>query len=77
MGERRGSIDTLPADARHVRNGAVGMWGNDDGWSLVEEVRRGTLDLEGPELFGDVRLRVDENGCIYRHDTQAKAVSAV
>src|SRR5690606_1265329 len=34
----QGSVETLPTGAEHVRNPSVGMWGDHDGWSLIEEV---------------------------------------
>jgi hypothetical protein len=50
----------LSTDAMH-RDGAVatttvGMWGNDDGWSLVEPLRLASVRPDAPELSG-------ESGC--------------
>lgn len=71
----RGSVETLPNGVEHVRNPAVGMWGDDDGWSIVEEVRLGSIDSNGPEMFGEVRgLQLDALGRIYVLDAQAKEV---
>lgn len=71
----RGSVETLPNGAEHVRNPSVGMWGDSDGWSVVEELRLGSLDSDGPEMFGEVRsLQVDELGRIYVLDAQAREV---
>ena len=52
--EWRGTVDTLPNGAEHLRNPSVGMWGNDDGWSIVEVMRLESMEAEGPERFGDV-----------------------
>lgn len=71
----RGSIETLPNGVEHVRNPAVGMWGNDDGWSIVETLRLGSMDVEGPELFGQILgLEMDALGRIYVLDAHAREV---
>lgn len=71
----RGTVETLPNGAEHVRNPSVGMWGDDDGWSVVEEMRLGSIDSAGPEMFGEIRgLQMDGLGRIYVLDSQAKEV---
>jgi hypothetical protein len=71
----RGSVETLPNGVEQVRNPAVGMWGDDDGWSIVEEMRLGSIDSEGPEMFGEVRgVQLDALGRLYVLDAQAKEV---
>ena len=71
----RGSVETLPNGVERVHNPAVGMWGDDDGWSIVEEMRLGSIDSDGPEMFGEVRgLQLDALGRIYVLDGQAKEV---
>lgn len=51
------------------------MWGNDDGWSIVEVMRLGSMEAEGPELFGDVAaVEMDELSRIYVLDAHAREV---
>lgn len=50
---------TLANDAVDAVGGVatttVGMWGNDDGWSLVEPLRFGAVDADTPVLTGERR----------------------
>lgn len=71
----RGTVETLPNGAEQVQNPSVGMWGDDDGWSIIEEVRLGSIESDGPEMFGEVvGLELDDLGRIYVLDAQAKEV---
>lgn len=71
----RGTVEALPNGGERVRNPSVGMWGDHDGWSVVEEMRLGSLDAEGPEMFGEIRsVELDALGRIYVLDAQAKEV---
>lgn len=57
------SIDTLASGAVRVRNSASGLWGDDARarWRVVEELRIGQVDADGPELFSQVgSVLVDE-----------------
>lgn len=68
-------IDTLPNGAVVLRNPAQGLWGEGEGWRLVEDLRLGTPTGEGAESFTSVLgLEVDEAGRIYVLDGQAKEV---
>ncbi len=66
-----GQIDTTPGGAIVVRSPAEGIWGPDAGWRLVEELRIGSVDVEGPSLFGSIAdYDVDAMGRIYVLDRQ-------
>lgn len=77
-----GTIDTLPSGTILVRNPASidGGHAGDDGaptaTRLIEpDLRLGTADGDGPELFGQVRdIEADALGRIYVLDTQAKEI---
>jgi sugar lactone lactonase YvrE len=70
-----GTIDTLPGGAVRVHSPATGTWKPGEEWKLVEELRIGSAEAEGPELFGDVvALEVDALGRIYVLESQAKEV---
>jgi len=49
-----GSVDTLATGQVVVRNPATGIWADADRWSVVEELRIGTVDEIGPAMFGRV-----------------------
>lgn len=74
-GRWEGTMDTLPNGAVLVSNPAQGIWKPGEEWRLVEELRIGSADVEGPELFGEIiALEVDRLGRIYVLDRQAKEV---
>jgi len=69
------AFDTLPNGAVHVSNPETGLWREGEGWQLVEDLRIGAMDGDGPDVFGQVRgIEVDERGRIYVLDHQAHAV---
>jgi hypothetical protein len=49
-------IDTLPSGGYRVSNPSTGVWGADPSarWQLIEELRIGHADGEGPYVFGTV-----------------------
>ena len=68
-----GSVDTLPNGTIMVHNPAAGLWHPDSGWHLVEDLRIGSIDVEGPALFGSVAgYAVDGMGRIYVLDRHAR-----
>lgn len=77
-----GTIDTLPSGTIVVRNPAVevadpaGASGADGSARVIDpDLRLGTADGSGPELFGQVRdIEADALGRIYVLDTQAKEI---
>jgi hypothetical protein len=55
-----------------VTNPAVGLWDSTTAWRVVEELRIGTLEGDGPDLFGEVSaLEVDAEGRLYVLEGQA------
>jgi sugar lactone lactonase YvrE len=68
----RGTMDTLVSGTVVVSNPADGVWREETAWTVEEELRIGTLDGDGPDMFGNVgSLEVDDRGRIYVFDTQA------
>ncbi|MDH4043285.1 MAG: 6-bladed beta-propeller [Gemmatimonadota bacterium] len=56
-----------------VTNPATGVWDSASAWRVVEELRIGTLDGLGPDLFGQINaLEVDPAGQIYVIEGQAQ-----
>ncbi|MEX0893985.1 MAG: hypothetical protein WEB88_17585 [Gemmatimonadota bacterium] len=54
-GDERGiTVDTLANGALHVRNDASGVWTPEERWRLVEDLRIGSADGQGPDVFGRV-----------------------
>ena len=73
--EWRGTIDTLENGVVLVRNPVEGIWDESSAWRLVEEVKIGTRDSEGPQMFGDVwDIDLDRLGRIYVLDRQAQDI---
>ena len=68
----QGQIDTLADGHTLVRNGDHGVWPSDVAWQIVEEVRIGAVDSDGPETFGSiVSLAVDRMDRVWVLDMQA------
>jgi len=68
-----GTIDTLASGRIVVSNPATGMWDEATAWSVVEELRLGTLDDIGPEMFGSIdELEVDAWGRFWVFEGQAQ-----
>lgn len=73
--EWAGTVDTLPGGAVLVRNPASGVWVEGEGWTIREELRIGSLEGSGPEVFGQVAaLEVDALGRIYVAEGQAHEI---
>lgn len=60
--EWAGTIDTLPAGQIVVTNPATGVWGDTLPWQVVEELRIGAEDGEGPEVFGRIGILLEDAG---------------
>lgn len=70
-----GTIDTLANGAVVVRNPDVPTWDSAATWRIREELRLGSLDEEGPELFGQIAdVAVDAAGRIYVLESQAQEI---
>jgi hypothetical protein len=69
----RGTMDTLETGTVVVSNPATGIWRDETAWRVVEELRIGTLDDTGPDMFGRVRdLEVDAEGRFWVFESQAQ-----
>ncbi len=69
------TVDTLASGAVHVRTPAEGVWAmtGAEPWRIVEELRIGVADGEGPYLFGSVRDVIpDAQGRIWVMDSLAR-----
>ncbi len=70
-----GTIDTLRSGAVVVHNGSTGVWGSASAWHLVEDLRIGSADGEGPTSFNQIAaLTVDPAGRIYVLERQAQEI---
>ena len=68
-----GTIDTLPSGQVVVENTADPIWAPGSEWQVVEELRIGSVDDIGPELFGQIiSLEVDPAGCMYVLESQSQ-----
>lgn len=70
-----GTVDTLEGGAPVVSNPADGFWDSASAWRVTEEVRIGSLEGDGPDVFGSVAgLAVDDLGRTHVLDRQAREV---
>lgn len=68
-----GSVDTLASGQIVVRNTAQPIWRAGEEWQVVEELRIGSIDADGPELFGNVAsLEIDDLGRLWVVESQAQ-----
>lgn len=70
-----GTVDTLPSGTIVVANPARGTWDSTSAWRLVEDLRIGTAEGDGPDALTDVHdLAVDGAGRLYVLQRIAKSV---
>lgn len=75
VGGWAGTVDTLANGAVLVSSPEAGIWDDETAWRLEEDLRIGSAEIEGPELFGNVGgLAVDELGRIYVGESQASEI---
>jgi len=55
-------MDTLPGGRVVVTNPAEGMWRAGEGWRVVEEIRIGAEDGDGPEVLGRISALMEDAG---------------
>lgn len=68
-----GTVDTLPSGTIVVHNPSHGIWDSSTAWRVEEEVRIGTLEGSGPDLFGRISaLEVDGLGRLYVFESQTQ-----
>jgi sugar lactone lactonase YvrE len=69
------AVDTLDSGIVRVRNPDSGLWGDAEEWRLVEDLRIGAAEGEGPDVFGDrIFVQVDDAGGIYVADVEASEI---
>lgn len=74
-GQWAGTVDTLASGQVVVRNPAEGLWRLGEEWRVVEELRIGSMEGNGPDLFGQINsLAVDPMGRIWVLDGQAQEI---
>lgn len=70
-----GTMDTLAGGRTVVTNGGRSLWSTEEAWVLTEDLRIGSLEGEGPDVFGQVRaVELDTLGRLYVLDSQARQV---
>lgn len=70
-----GTVDTLGSGRVVIRSPEAGAWDSTSAWTIAEELRIGTVDGTGPELFGAVSgIEVDAGGRIWVVERNAKEV---
>lgn len=70
-----GRIDTLPSGTVAVQNPSEPIWTEETAWRVIEELRIGSVQEEGPDLFGQVRsLAVDPLARIYVVEAQSQEI---
>lgn len=68
-------IDTLANGAVHVANRQEDAWAGTEPWALVEELRLGAIDEDGPELFSTIQhFAVDTAGSIHVLDAGSQEI---
>lgn len=71
--EWRGTIDTTATGTVVVSNPAEGIWDDNTRWRVAEEVRIGTMEGTGPDLFGRITdLEVDPAGRLWVFEGQVQ-----
>ncbi len=70
-----GRVDTLPGGTIVVHNTGAGVWDSASTWRIVEDLRIGSAEGEGPTSFNQIAaLTVDPAGRIYVLDRQAQEI---
>ncbi len=70
-----GTIDTLASGQITVHNPDTPIWTPEAAWRVEEELRIGTMEGDGPDLFGQVRhLEPDAFGRIWVLEGQAQEI---
>lgn len=70
-----GSIDTLATGQIVVRNPNAELWTDETRWSVVEDLRIGSLDSDGPDMFGAISdFETDAGGRLWVFEGQAQEI---
>ena len=69
------TVDTLSSGFIQVVNDGRGQWTPENSWTMVEDLRLGSVGQDGPELFSQVAyILTDEAGRIYVLDYPAQDI---
>lgn len=72
IGLWEGRVDSLPSGTVVVQNDGHGLWAEGEAWQLTEDLRIGSVDVEGPENFGRIAsFAIDAQGRTWVLDSQA------
>ncbi len=70
-----GTMDTLPTGRVVVTNPAAGIWDSTTRWQVIEEVRIGAEEGDGPEVFGRLgAMATDPAGRIWVMESQEQVL---
>lgn len=72
-----GSISVLENGAELVRNPQEGIWSSEEVWRLTEDLRVGSVDGEGPDVFSEISslsFAVADDGRMFVLDGRASEV---
>jgi len=70
-----GTMDTLPSGQIRVHNTDTPILTPETAWQVVEELRIGTMEGDGPDLLGNVRwMEIDPAGRIWVLEGQAQEI---
>ena len=68
-------VDTLASGEIVIQNTGAPLWGSDEGWEIVEEMRYGSGIAQDTVLFGQIiSLDIDGQGRLYVLDSYAQQV---
>lgn len=69
------TVDTLPSGRVVVRSADVPAWSPSEAWSLEQRVCVGSLEGDGPDVFGEIRdLEIGPDGNVFVLDGQASEI---
>ena len=72
-GDWAGTIDTLASGQIVVANTAEPIWPAGSEWQVIEEVRIGTMEGTGPDIFGRITsIEVDASDRVYVLESQSQ-----
>jgi sugar lactone lactonase YvrE len=70
-----GTIDTLPSGEVRIQNTERPVWTPESAWRVVEELRIGAVDGNGPDMFGQIsEIEIDPAGRIWVLEGQAQEI---
>ncbi len=73
--EASAKVDTLASGEIVIQNSGESLWGTDNGWEIVGEIRYGSGIGEDTVLFGQIAsFDVDVRGHLYVLDRQSQAI---